>query len=552
MSLSLIFKFHCNMKLSYICKPVNDTNDVYVILRYHYHSTQTDFSTGIKCEKRNWTKNKLSSPIKSSEPNFIEKNEILRIFTHKVEQVIFNLKSNSLEPTGQLVKRNLKVLENKTVLKTQIEDSVNSYSIQFLMDEYLKSIKLGNQLADYKSNKYRIGLIKSFIHDTYKEELFIHEVNEDFCQLMFEYLFKKKLSNSTSVKVYHQLKILLNWSFKRKYISPPSLNYKHNLNTSYKEILSLTLEQLKVLFTYKGFDYGESLDVSKFKNWNGNEYLIKEQKIVSVRDENKNLKRNKKFEIETTPVEGMYHFWTTYEVIKDMFLFSCSTGLRYSDLVRMRIENFDFDKKVFPIIQKKTQKPVKIVENPLSKFIFSKYSSSRTSKEYLFPLNCKSDEKSRDNYNTKCNKHLKEIFKILEISKPVVVRKIVGRNSPEEVKPPLSSVISFHVGRKTYSTIANMIGIDPFSLSSQMGHQGLEMTRNYVKVYDSKLKSMFDFIEDEGNKEEETINEVVVLKSENDSLESKLDRLKSMRDKGVLPEMVYLEHINKLLKEYGL
>jgi integrase len=218
----------------------------------------------------------------------------------------------------------------------------------------------------------------------------------------------------------------------------------------------------------------------------------------------------------------------------------------------MRIENFDFDKKVFPIIQKKTQNPVKIVENPLSKFIFSKYSSGRTSKEYLFPLNCKSDEKSRDNYNTKCNKHLKEVFKILEISKPVVVRKIIGRNSPEEVKPPLSSVISFHVGRKTYSTIANMIGIDPFSLSSQMGHQGLEMTRNYVKVYDSKLKSMFDFIEGGDMKEEETKVEVVVEKSQDDSLESKLDRLKSMRDKGVLPELVYLEHVNKLLKEYGL
>ena len=540
------------MKLSYICKPVNDTNDVYVILRYHYHSTQTDFSTGIKCEKRNWTKNKLSSPIKSSEPNFIEKNEILRIFTQKVEQVIFNIKTNSQEPTGTLVKRNLKIIENKTVFKTQIEDSVNSYSIQFLMDEYLKSIKLGNQLADYKSNKYRIGLIKSFIQDTYKEELFIHEINEDFCQLMFEYLFNKKLSNSTSVKVYHQLKILLNWSFKRKYISHPSLNYKHNLNTSYKEILSLTLEQLKVLFTCKGFDYGETLDVSKFKNWNGNDYLIKEQKIVSVRDENKKLKRNKKFEIETKPVEGMFHYWTTYEVIKDMFLFSCSTGLRYSDLVRMRIENFDFDKKVFPIIQKKTQKPVKIIENPLSKFIFSKYSNGRTSKEYLFPLNCKSDEKTRDNYNTKCNKHLKEIFKILEISKPVVVRKIIGRNSPEEVKPPLSSVISFHVGRKTYSTIANMIGIDPFSLSSQMGHQGLEMTRNYVKVYDSKLKSMFDFIDDEDKKEEEPNVEVVVQKPKDDSLESKLETLKSMKDKGVITDEIYMIRVSQILKDNGL
>jgi hypothetical protein len=85
-----------------------------------------------------------------------------------------------------------------------------------------------------------------------------------------------------------------------------------------------------------------------------------------------------------------------------------------------------------------------------------------------------------------------------------------------------------------------------------MGHQGLEMTRNYVKVYDSKLKSMFDFIENEDKKEEETKVEVVVEKPKDDSLESKLDRLKTMRDKGVLPEDMYLQHVNDLLKEYGL
>ena len=42
--------------------------------------------------------------------------------------------------------------------------------------------------------------------------------------------------------------------------------------------------------------------------------------LLELNDENKNLKRNKKFEIETKPVEGMFHYWTTYEVIKDMFL----------------------------------------------------------------------------------------------------------------------------------------------------------------------------------------------------------------------------------------
>jgi hypothetical protein len=78
------------------------------------------------------------------------------------------------------------------------------------------------------------------------------------------------------------------------------------------------------------------------------------------------------------------------------------------------------------------------------------------------------------------------------------------------------------------------------------------MTRNYVKVYDSKLKSMFDFIEDGDKEEEETKVELVVEKSQDDSLESKLDRLKTMRDKGVLPELVYLEHVNDLLRDYGL
>lgn len=540
------------MKLSFITKPRVDKSQLYIILRYHYKTTQTDFSTGIICNKKNWIKGRNSSPIRPTEVNGMGKNELLRIFKQKLEQIIFKLQSDNIEPTGKNLKKYHELNESKVSIRTKIEEDMDTYSLQFLTDEYLKSIESAKTLSDPKSNRYRIGIIKSFLKDTFKGDVFYQDINEEFCGKLFDYLFNKKLSNTTSVKIYQQLRVLINWSYKRKYISSNIIEYKHNLNTKYKEVHSLTLEQLNTLFEYKGFDYGDNLDKEKFKSFGSNSYIIKVPKLINVLDEKGKVKRDKNFNPITTIVEDEYHYWTVLEVIKDMFLFSCSTGLRYSDLIRLKVESYNYEKKSFPIIQKKTQKPVNIIENPLSKYIFQKYSKNRRSKEYLFPLNCKNEEKSRDNYNTKCNKLLKDIFVKIEIDNNVLVRKVIGRGSPIESKPPLSSVISFHVGRKTYSTIANMLGIDPFSLSSAMGHQGLEMTKNYVKVYDDKLKNMFDFVKDDDKKEEEKMVDIIVKNIKNDSLESKLDRLKTLRDDGRLPEDVYLQHINNLLKENGL
>ena len=63
---------------------------------------------------------------------------------------------------------------------------------------------------------------------------------------------------------------------------------------------------------------------------------------------------------------------------------------------------------------------------------------------------------------------------------------------------------------------------------------------------------MFDFIDDEDKNEEEPNIDIVFQKPKDDSLESKLDRLKLMKDKGVLPEDMYLQNVNELLKENGL
>ena len=63
---------------------------------------------------------------------------------------------------------------------------------------------------------------------------------------------------------------------------------------------------------------------------------------------------------------------------------------------------------------------------------------------------------------------------------------------------------------------------------------------------------MFEFIEDGDKKEEEPNVEVVVEKPKDDSLESKLDRLKSMKDKGVITDEIYMIRVSQILKENGL
>ena len=73
--------------------------------------------------------------------------------------------------------------------------------------------------------------------------------------------------------------------------------------------------------------------------------------------------------------------------------------------------------------------------------------------------------------------------------------------------------------------------------------------------FNSKISlpnQMFEFIEDGDKKEEETKTEVLLGKPGDNSLESKLDRLKSMKDKGVITDEIYMIRVSQILKENGL
>jgi len=102
------------------------------------------------------------------------------------------------------------------------------------------------------------------------------------------------------------------------------------------------------------------------------------------------------------------------EVIKDMFCFSCFTGLRYSDLMKIENGNLEGDKLII-----RRPKPSVTIEIPLTdaaRMIFDKYHSD--SKDRLFPPISIQD----------FNRNIKELGRMAGIHTPVMIQDIRKNN----------------------------------------------------------------------------------------------------------------------------
>jgi len=137
------------------------------------------------------------------------------------------------------------------------------------------------------------------------------------------------------------------------------------------------------------------------------------------------------------------------------FLFSCYTGLRYTDLKELKYKNIKSEirknKEYFKVslIMHKTKLPVSIpIIEKSKKFLKTDFLQN----ELIFKVKA----------NQTTNRHLKEIMKIASIDKN----------------------ISFHCARHTFATIGIDLGIKIEIISKMLGHTDLKTTQIYAKIRD--------------------------------------------------------------------
>ena len=145
------------------------------------------------------------------------------------------------------------------------------------------------------------------------------------------------------------------------------------------------------------------------------------------------------------------------QFVKDLFVFSCYTGLAYNELYRLErkhiIEGFDGGLWI-QMIRGKTSKPISVPLLPKASTIIEKYNSEDVK---VFPVIS----------NQKYNSYLKEIAVIVGIQKN----------------------LTSHTARKTFASTVLLYNDVPMEIVSELlGHSSMKVTQeSYGKVVQKKI-----------------------------------------------------------------
>lgn len=231
----------------------------------------------------------------------------------------------------------------------------------------------------------------------------------------------KPMNNITSAKQMSTLKTLLNYArtIYKIGVHPDYRDYKVARKDSDFEVITLTYDEFETLF---------NLDLTKNK------------KLAQVRD---------------------------------VFCFSCATGLRYSDLAQLKREHIRTD--AIKMTASKTGQRLEVPLNTFSAAILKKYEGVQR------PLPIISNQKT--------NEYLKELCELAEINTPIEIIREYGINRKAVVYKKYE-LISIHTGRKTFTTLSLEKGIAAQDVMAITGHTTYKSFKRYVDVTSKRKQAV--------------------------------------------------------------
>ncbi len=158
--------------------------------------------------------------------------------------------------------------------------------------------------------------------------------------------------------------------------------------------------------------------------------------------------------------------------VRDLFVFSCVTDLRFSDIGNLKLENFRH--YTIDFITLKTRDRLSIPLVPYARAILSRY-------EGRLP-----EAISIQNMND----YLKELCQLVGIDEPVQRVHYIG-STRIELKAPKYEMVSTHTARRTFITLALERGTRPEIVMSITGHKDIKTMMKYVRLTDKVTHNEF-------------------------------------------------------------
>ena len=348
----------------------------------------------------------------------------------KVPLAKWNAKANKMEGTSVAAKqinRHLDILKNKIYLVHQrlIDDKVEVSAIN-IKNEYLG-----------------INEVRKFILDMFEEHNTGMEklIGKDYSFRTLQRYRTTKKHLAAFIYSSYQLNDFPIKDIDTKFINAfvyylkTTLNLTHNSALKY---LAYFKKIVRVAFT-NGWVEKDPFYNFKLKIQQIDREFLNKDEIIKIMEKD--------------------FFIPRIQHVRDVFLFSCYTGLAYSDVEKLTKDDIvkGIDGNLWIKIKRtKTKSLSSIPLLPISQKLVEKYSDVNSSKGKLFPVYS----------NQRMNSYLKEIADNCGIKKN----------------------LTFHMARHTFATTVTLTnGVPIESVSKMLGHKSLKTTQHYAKILDEKL-----------------------------------------------------------------
>ena len=347
---------------------------------------------------------------------------------------------NNLDYADRPTKEQIKVKVTEILgRKERIHEAHPTFFIRW--NEFIIEESAVKSWADSTVKKF--NTVKKHLQ-SYAPNLRLTDISPDWISSYVQHMEKTLMMQDVSVK--KELKLLkwfFRWAVKKGYLREKAFDYDAKTRDTKKPVIFLSPEELLQLLEYSIPEDGAEVKLTKH---NGEEYT----KVISNAE---SLAKS-----------------------RDLFCFCCFTGLRYSDMARLR--KTDIRNGALHITTQKTDDSLVIELSNFSQAILDKY----TDHPGLLALPVQ--------YNKLLNENLKVLCELCGFNEQItIVRYNQGKRFDET--SPKYKLMTSHAGRRTFICSALSAGISPQLVMKWTGHSDYSAMKPYIDVTEkSKSEAM--------------------------------------------------------------
>ena len=402
--------------------------NVPIRMRVNFASKRIEFTTGYRIDAEKWdtdkqrVRNGCTNKLKQSAS---EINASLLGYYTEVQEIFKKFEVEEIMPTPEHIKKAFNALHKPIEEVKPRKSTPNAFYKVF--DEFVRDCGRQNDWTDSTYEKF--AAVKNHLMN-FRDGLTFDFFDEKGLNDYVTYLRDvKEMRNSTIGKQLSFLKWFLRWAFKKGLHQNNAYDsYKPKLKSTQKKIIFLTWEELNKL---------------------------------------------REFEIPAAK--------QALDRVRDVFLFQCFTGLRYSDVFNLRRSDIKGDH--IEVTTVKTSDSLIIELNKHSKAILDKYKDVSFEDDKVLPVI--TNQKMRD--------YLKELAELAGIDEPVRQTYYRGNERIDEVTPKYA-LLGTHAGRRTFICNALALGIPPQVVMKWTGHSDYKAMKPYIDIADDiKANAMSKF-----------------------------------------------------------